>query len=227
VRPGASISDGPQLPLPLEHREAKGRGDFLVSESNAVAVAWIDRWPEWPQPVLVLSGPRGSGKSHLADVWRQKANAACYAASSLAIDQIPEILRNTGVVVEDIETRSSDQALFHLLNLAREMSVPLLFTSAVAPAALETRLADLASRLNAAPHVALAEPDEALLIQLIAKLFAERGVHAGPAMVEYIVNRVDRSAHAAQTIVERIDRHALSHGRKLNMTVIREVLRDR
>ena len=51
-----------QLAFDLEHRPALGEEDFLVAESNAGAVAWIDRYPDWPGPALVLSGDQGAGK---------------------------------------------------------------------------------------------------------------------------------------------------------------------
>ncbi|GAA6157265.1 DnaA regulatory inactivator HdaA [Pyruvatibacter sp. HU-CL02332] len=220
-----STATGPQIPLPLDHRPAQGRDDFLVSQSNAVAVAWVDKWPDWPQPIVVLSGPEGSGKTHLADVWRAGANAASCNAMDLTRENVPELLTGGGLVVEDIELLRDPAALFHLLNFAREKGASLMLTCTTAPGTLHFPLADLMSRLKAAPHVQLLEPDDMLLIQLIAKLFAERGVHASPDMLEYIAHRIDRSAHAARSIVEKIDFHALSHGRRLNMKVIRDVLK--
>ena len=216
---------GAQIPLPLDHRQAQGRDDFLVSQSNAVAVAWIDQWPDWPPPVVVLCGPEGSGKTHLADVWRARAGAACCKAVDLTSEAVPELVADGALVVEDIELLRDPPALFHLLNFAREKSAALILTSTTAPGTLHFPLPDLMSRLNAAPLLQLNEPDEMLLIQLIAKLFAERGIHASPEMLEYITRRIDRSAHAARSIVEEVDFHALSHGKRLNMKVIREVLK--
>jgi len=219
-----SSSTGPQLPLPLTHRPAQGREDFLVSDSNAVAVTWIDRWPEWPQPVAILVGPTGSGKSHLADVWRTRAKALPCEAQALREEDVPDLLATKALVVENLHQLRDPEALFHLLNFARETQSSLLITSAESPSALRFTLPDLMSRLNAAPQVQLHAPDDMLLIQLIAKHFADRGVHATPTMLEYISNRIDRSAHAARDVVQRIDMHALSHGKRLNMSVIRDVL---
>ena len=65
-----------QLAFDLPARPAMGREDFLVASCNRDAVGWIDRWPEWPYPCMVLYGPPGSGKTHLARVWQQRAGAA-------------------------------------------------------------------------------------------------------------------------------------------------------
>lgn len=222
--PSGRDENGPQLPLPLGHRAARGRADFLVGASNEQAVGWIDRWPDWPAPLLLLSGPEGSGKSHLADVWRARSAAARITAADLGSGDLPALLAPGALVVEDIHTLRDEAALFHLLNLAREQGAWLLLTSRPGPAALGFATPDLVSRLRAAPHAAISEPDEALLTQLVAHHFSRRGIHAAPQMVDYVVNRIDRSAAAAREIVARIDDYALRRNRRLNMALLREVL---
>ncbi len=81
-----------QLPLELAPRPALGREDFLVAPSNEVAVAWIDRWPDWPGPALALYGPPGSGKTHLCQVWRAASGAVEIDGSRLAEAEPPELL---------------------------------------------------------------------------------------------------------------------------------------
>ena len=76
-------NDPQQLPLALEMRPALGRDDFMVADCNSEAVAWIDQWPKWPAPALCLYGPKGCGKSHLAEVWRARSGALQVAASDL------------------------------------------------------------------------------------------------------------------------------------------------
>lgn len=218
------VSPGPQIPLPLDHRSAHGREDFILGASNELAVAWIDRWPEWPAPLLVLSGPAGSGKTHLADVWRARSGAARCEAAHIDTAALPNLLASGALVVEDIEALESEATLFHLLNLAREAGAALLVTSRTAPAGLPFATPDLMSRLRAAPHVAMAEPDPQLLVQLVARHFDARGIHASPEMIDYVVNRIDRSAAAARDCVARIDDFALRHNRRLNMAVVREVM---
>lgn len=226
LAPAASGRDevGPQLPLPLGHRAVRGRADFLVGISNEQAVGWIDRWPDWPAPLLLLSGPEGSGKSHLADVWRAHSRAGRIAAADLGSGDLPALLAPGALVVEDIHTLRDEAALFHLLNLAREQGAWLLLTSRPGPAALGFATPDLLSRLRAAPHAAIGEPDDALLAQLVAHHFSRRGIHAAPQMVDYVVNRMDRSAAAAREVVARIDDYALRHNRRLNLALLREVL---
>lgn len=215
-------AQGPQIPLPLPHRAARGRNEFLVSNSNEVAVAWVDRWPDWPAPLLVLAGPPGSGKTHLAHVWCERADAQLVDAADLTVKAVPDLLATGALVVENVEAVADEAALFHLLNYARENSAYLLLTSGTA--SMRFGLADLASRIKAAPHAELGEPDEVLLTQLIAKHFDDRGIHVTPEILDYVLNRIERSAAAAQAAVARIDDYALGHNRRLNLALVREVL---
>src|SRR4051794_4602062 len=115
---------GRQLALDLPYRPALGREDFLVGSANAEAVAFIDRWPDWPSRMLALIGPPGSGKSHLAEVWRQRTGARLIACSDLSLTRIPGLIGEGALVIEDAPgERLEERGLFHLLNLAREEGV--------------------------------------------------------------------------------------------------------
>ncbi len=58
------------LPPPTYARE-----DFVVADGNREALAWIDRWPDWPAPALALNGPTGCGKTHLGRIWAAQSRA--------------------------------------------------------------------------------------------------------------------------------------------------------
>ena len=110
-----------QLALALEHKESFAREDFLSGPSNAAALALIDSWPAWPHRAVMLTGPEGSGKSHLAAIWAQAAGARLVAAHALEETAVPAALATGALVVEDIAPGTFDErALFHLLNLAGE-----------------------------------------------------------------------------------------------------------
>ena len=162
-----------QLALALAHAESFAREDFLSGPSNAVALALIDAWPGWPHRTVMLTGPEGSGKSHLAAIWAQAAGARLIAARALDEANVPSALATGALVVEDIAAGAFDErALFHLLNLAREEEAFVLLTARAAPVTFAIR--DLGSRLNAIPVVSMAAPDDALLRAVLVKLFADR-----------------------------------------------------
>jgi chromosomal replication initiation ATPase DnaA len=168
-----------QLALALDHTESFAREDFLSGSSNAVALALIDAWPDWSHRMVMLTGPEGSGKSHLAAVWAQAAGARFLAARALEEANVPSALATGALVVEDIAAGAFDErVLFHLLNLAGEQGAFVLLTARSAPATFAIR--DLASRLKALPVVAIMPPDDALLRAVVARLDQEAMRHNRP-----------------------------------------------
>ena len=153
-----------QLALALPHAESLTRDNFLEGPANAQALALIDAWPDWPNRVMMLVGPEGSGKSHLASIWAAEAGARSVAAHTLTPDNIPGELATGALVVDDLDPAAFDErALFHLLNLAREDEAYVLMTGRALPSAFPVELRDLRSRLRAVPVITLTPPDDQLL----------------------------------------------------------------
>jgi chromosomal replication initiation ATPase DnaA len=214
-----------QLVLDLPHRTALDAEDFLVSEANAAAVAFIDNWPDWQHWAVVVTGPEGSGKSHLANVWRSRSGAGRVTAAAFAEAALAPLQELRGLVVENLETGIGDErALFHALNLAREHKLSILLTSRTAPGDLKVTLPDLRSRLRALPHVVIEPPDQNLLQGLLVKLFADRQLTVEPPIIAHLVRHMERSASTAQRLVCEIDRRALETHRKVTRALAAEAL---
>ncbi len=215
-----------QLILDLPHRPALGAEDFLISRSNQAAADIVDRWPDWPSHSLVVVAPPGSGKTHLANVWRLKSGAARLVAGALSEADVTGV---TGaLVVEDLHAGVSDErALFHLLNLVREHKLSMLLTSRAPPGELSVALPDLRSRLRALPLVAISPPDEALLKAVLVKQFADRQLSVEPHLIAYIALHMEQSMEAAATVVAEIDRAAMASHRKVTRALAAEVLARR
>lgn len=207
-----------QLSFDLPVREVLGRRDFFVAPSNAMAVAMIDNVAGWPTPQLVLTGPEGAGKTHLAHVWAAAAGANIVPARYLPQQDIPALCQGP-VAVEDVPEIASDaaalDALFHLFNLMRAGGQPLLLTGRGAPKHWNLSLADAQSRIESALHVTLEAPDDALLAAVLAKLFADRQITPRRDVIPYLVKRIERSFAAAADVVARLDKAALDQGRTL------------
>jgi chromosomal replication initiation ATPase DnaA len=209
--------------LPLDPRY--GREDFLVSPSNERAYSLIERWPDWPDTVLLLTGPRGSGKSHLASIWATTAHAWTVNAFEIAADKVPHLVSNGALVVEDADRPGSDEpALFHLLNLARERRASVLLTGAPSVDSWNLRIPDLRSRLRLAPSVSLDPPDDALLKAVLVKLFVDRQLVVDTSVVDFVALRIERSLARAAEIVAALDREALSQGRRITRVMASRVL---
>ncbi|MHA1599077.1 MAG: HdaA/DnaA family protein, partial [Alphaproteobacteria bacterium] len=171
-----------QLVLEFEHRPSLDGEDFLVAPCNAEAVAWLDRWPDWPAPVLVVCGPPGCGKSHLAEVFLAGSGGVRLSRRQLEGDMPPDPWSETpACVIEDMDKLLAGNAnerleenLFHLYNTAREGARHLLLTAATPPSRWNFGLADLASRLKSSGVVEIGTPDDALIAAVLVKQFADR-----------------------------------------------------
>jgi chromosomal replication initiation ATPase DnaA len=215
-----------QLAFALPHSENLGRDDFLEGPANAAGLALIDSWPEWPNRIMMLAGPEGSGKSHLASIWAEEAGARSTTANALTATDVPAALATGALVVEDLKSGGLDErAMFHLMNLAREDAAFVLMTSRVVPAALEIELRDLRSRLRAVPVVSLLPPDDQLFRALIVKFCSDRQLAVDEGVVGYLATRLERSPAAARRAVELLDGEALRLGRPVTRALAAELLR--
>ena len=216
-----------QLAFSLPHAESLSRDNFLEGPANEAGLALIDVWPEWPNRIMWLAGPEGSGKSHLAAIWAEASGARSTTANGLTAENVPGALATGALVVEDLRAREFDErALFHLMNLAREDGAYVLFTGRELPASLEIDLRDLRSRLRAVPVISLLPPDDQLFRGLIVKFCADRQLAVDESVVSYLATRLERSSAAAREAVELLDSEALRLGRPVTRALAAELLRD-
>ncbi|MBI1416364.1 MAG: chromosomal replication initiator DnaA [Limimaricola sp.] len=201
-----------------------GAEDFFVSLSNAQAYALVSDPALWPQRRLVLTGPAGSGKTHLARVFQQATGATLMQATRLGKGLAPPPPGD--VVIEDVDRLGPEgaEALFHLHNHLANANAHLLLTAASPPARWPITLPDLASRVQAITTVAIADPDDALLAAVIIKHLRDRQLAAPPALVGFLTRRIERSFAAAADIVARLDQAGLAQGREINERLARELL---
>ena len=204
-------------------RPALGREDFLVAPCNEAAVAWLDRWPDWPGPALVIHGPPGSGKSHLAEVWRRRSGAEIIEAAGL-MQTAPSAEPVAALVIDGLGGPVDERALLHTYNAIAERGGHLLLTALTPPARWPLSLPDLASRLRLAPAAALGLPDDTLLAALMLKLFADRQIAVAPEVPAYVVPRIERTFEAVARLVDRLDRAALAESRAVTVPLVRGVL---
>jgi DnaA regulatory inactivator Hda len=218
-----------QLPFDLGHREAFAREDLWVSSANADAVAWLDKYPGWGAPALIIYGPAASGKTHLCHVWQKISAAVAVEKSGIArlaaANDFPK-----ASIIDDAESVAGDAALetalFHFYNRAKEEGAHMLLTGAHAPKEWPLSLPDLKSRLLAAPAAAVGAPDEQLMSVVLAKLFSDRQLSVSPDVIAFILPRIDRSFAALRSIAADVDRKALAEKRAVTIPLLREILQE-
>ena len=209
-----------QLALDLRQRAAMGREDFLVSPTNAQAVAWVDRWPDWPSPALVLVGPPGCGKTHLGSVWRKRAGASVFEPGGAMIREPVE----APIFVDAPNDPAHDEEIFHLYNAAAAAGKHILIATEVPPVRWTGRLPDLKSRLSAAPNISIEAPNETLIGAVMMKMFADQQIEVGAEVLSYLVNRMERSFEAARLLVDRLNNASLATKRRITVPLAREII---
>ncbi|CTQ50191.1 hypothetical protein [Jannaschia donghaensis] len=212
-----------QLSIALPRLDATGREDFMVSASNATALALLDSWPDWPDRRLALVGPEGAGKSHLATIWATETGAHRMSAADLSSAEAPDLARGP-LVVEDVDGGVEEEALFHLWNACAQSGQGLLLTGRAMPSDWPIALPDLRSRVTSLTPAAIDDPDDMLLSVLLLKLFADRQLQVKPALIGFLLPRMERSFAAARRVVDMLDRESLARGVPVGQALARSVL---
>lgn len=220
-----------QIPLDLKSIPAFGREDFFVSACNEFAVHWIEKWPTgWlPFPALILYGERGSGKTHLAEVWRKRANADFISAKEFRSISHDDLLsRHQNLVIDGVDELIGDhvqeEKLFHLYNHAQQTGIFFLGLSRVSPENLVFKIKDLASRLRATPNAEIAAPDDDLLFKVLAKRFHDQGYIVAEPVLTFAVTRMERSWEALDHLVNSAIQIATAQKKQITLPLLRDLM---
>lgn len=191
-----------QISLPFDRPDQGSADAFLVSDANRIAVRHLEGWQGWPLAISVLTGPPQSGRSTLARHF---------------------VAMSGGRVIDDAQGQG-DEGLFHAWNEAQTARRPLLLIGNDPPMQWPVILPDLRSRLAAAPHVAIGQPDEALALALIERSLASAGASYAADLPEWLLRRIERSYVAIAAVTHVLDEAALSSGRKISIAMAKEAL---
>ncbi|WP_439814199.1 HdaA/DnaA family protein [Zavarzinia sp. CC-PAN008] len=217
---------GRQLALAFPARAAFGADAFVPAPCNAEALAWLGRYPDWPQQVLVLAGGGGSGKTHLAHVFAERHAAQWLDAAALGPGPLATMTWSAPTVLDNADRVADPVDLLHLVNLVRQAGGSLLLTGRQAPALWYQRPPDLVSRLRAMPVAHLAMPDEDLIASVLLKHFADRQLVVPDAAIVHAARHLERSLDAARRLAARIDALALGEGGRVTQALVRRAVAE-
>ena len=220
-----------QLPFDFDHRPSLGGDDFLVAPSNQEAVSWIDRWPNWPTPFLILCGPPGCGKTHLCNVFMAITGARLLSPEIVKINALTDLLMsNENFVVDNSNLNRfqdfSEELLFHFYNELSLRGGHMLITSKSNPIDWRFGLADLSSRIKSAQMVVIGDPEDDLIRAVLVKLFSDQQVRVEIDVIDYIVTRMERSLESARNFAEAANELALSQKRGITLALARQVFEE-
>jgi chromosomal replication initiation ATPase DnaA len=218
-----------QLTIEMPKRSALSREDFMVNECNHEAIQFIDTFYQGKMKSGVLIGPKGSGKSHLVNVFCKNFEKERWLISQKGDKNIYKIFQeNNMIIIEDIDLISSveeEEYLFHSINLSKELNKVLLLTSGVNLSDIIIKTPDLRSRLDSIQSVKILEPNDDLMNALILKLFHDRQILIKPNIISYLMQRIERSYLGISSIVDLIDNVSLSKHKSISKNLIKELLK--
>ncbi len=209
------------------------------------------RWPDWPGPMLAISGQAGSGKTHLGAIWQKRSQAVAldlrdfrsqiqarsqtYEPQTYAQDDAPRgafLLHASPSWIHGLETELSlQEELFHFLNeisgrrgfYGRRLYACLVLSEAP-PASWQVGLADLRTRLRAIPVFALTTPDDETLVRLLRRHFRSEGLDVEENVLAYLGLRVERRYDFVRLLVRRINQMSLALRRRVTIPLARAAL---
>ena len=210
-----------QLAFKFKIRKSFGIGDFIISSENYEAIKWLDAWPKWPLGGILLNGPSGSGKSHLANAWSHKSGARILEASEICFNKFKF---QKHVAIENLGNEINGEDILHLINIIKENNGTILITSRSSASRLNLKPPDLLSRIKVFPNIKLGFPSDEFLKKLINKLLLDRGIYAENNVLLYILKRMERSQYFAIKLVDVMDNISLESKKPLTIALAKEAL---
>jgi DnaA family protein len=225
----------PQIPLQLEPRRPDRLEDFVVGP-NANALQAVLHLLDEPGGILFLSGPQGSGKSHLLNALCHKARSGGLRAFYVALKRLPEeaaaglegLQMLDLVCVDDLDCVAGktawEQALFRCFNDIRDAGGRLLVSSCVPLSSLPIRLPDLASRLAWGVRQNLQPPDDAGKLAVLQQRARTLRIEVPLDVQNYLLRYGRRDMASLLATLERLKDAAFADKRKITVPLAREIL---
>ena len=216
-----------QKTLKFVHENNYEEENLVKSSCNNIAINFIEKWPNWSldNRIVCIFGATGSGKTHIARVWKKKSNAKILNnISNLTLNNIYEI--NTPLVFEDINSNIywPESLLFEFINEIKLSKNYLLITCKGNPNKIKWNLKDLISRFSSFVNIEIKLPDDNLIKKILVKQFADRQFSIEKKLIEYISFRIERSYLAINNIVNLIDELTLKYKKPVNLSIVKEAL---
>ncbi len=199
--------------------------DYYVSSNNFSAYRLIESWPNWPDKCVNIFGPKGSGKTHLSNIFIKKIQSQYIEAKDLKnIDIIKNIEKMECLIIDDYKNNIEEKEFYSVLNFLKQTNKHLIINSIFPIKDEKVKLKDLKSRLNSFIHIGIDLPTDELLRVIISKYFSDKQIDLTPKISEYIIKNIERSYEKVFKFIKKIDDLSLSSGKSININLIKRVL---
>ena len=213
-----------QLLLDFDLKKNFNDHDYYVSNSNYFAFNLIDKWPKWEKKILNLYGEKFSGKTHLANIFKSKSKALFVNENELNDELFKKIKLYESVIIDDFSNNIDENLIYSIFNLIDQDSKYLLINSTLPLNEINFKLPDLTSRSKNLLVAKINPPDDDLIFAIILKNFSDRQIKLEKKIIEFIINRIDRSYSKISEFIYKIDELSLKKKKPINLKTIKEIL---
>ena len=213
-----------QLLLDFDIKKNFNDYDYYVSDSNYFAFNLIDKWPKWEKRILNISGERFSGKTHLANIFKSKTSALFLSENQINDNIFKKIKLHESIIVDGFTNTIDEKLTYSIFNLVDQDSKYLLINSETPLSEINFKLPDLASRSKNLLQAKIDLPDDELIFAIILKNFSDRQIKLEKKIIEFIINRIDRSYSKISQFIYKIDELSLKKKKPINLKTIKEIL---
>ena len=218
------MSELNQLLFELDHKKNFNEHDFYVSKSNFYAYNIIDKWPKWEKKILNIFGEKFSGKTHLANIFKSKTNALLINANKIDEEIFKKIKLFENIIIDDFEKNYDEKLIYSIFNLADQDNKYMLINSLIPINEIEFKLPDMISRSKNCLSAKIESPDDDLIFAIILKNFSDRQIKIEKKIIEFIINRIDRSYSKIYEFIYKVDELSLKRKKPINLKTIKEIL---
>ena len=218
------MSELNQLLLDLDHKKNFNDHDYYVSNSNHFAFNIVEKWPKWEKKILNICGEKFSGKSHLANIFKSKSNALLINQNEINDDVFKKIKLFESIIIDNFNNNLNEKLIYSIFNLVDQDNKYMLINSEKPINEIKFKLPDMISRSKNCLVAKIESPDDDLIFAIILKNFSDRQIKLEKKIIEFIINRIDRSYSKICEFIYKVDELSLKKKKPINLKTIREIL---
>ena len=218
------MSELNQLLLNFNSKINFNNHDYYVSKSNFFAFSIIEKWPKWEKRIVNISGEKFSGKSHLATIFRSKSKALLMNQKQISGEIYKKIKLYDSLIIDDFEDIVDEKLIYSIFNLVDQDNKFLLINSLRPINEIKFKLPDVQSRSKNCLFAKIENPDDDLIFAIIVKNFSDRQIKLEKKIVEFVINRIERSYSKIYEFIYKIDEISLKKKKPINLKIIKEIL---